>query len=113
MIGVGATGNIKNRYQLIGRLLYLATGKYTLGIAVKQQGQHHFGGIGSTATSFVRPFYFTGIQLLDNFYHKACQAISIQPPFHITGQVDSRSPINFDKFVADASSPSQFCIIYI
>ena len=76
----------------------------------EEQSQHHFGRIGRTATAFVGSFYFAGIQLLDNFYHEASQTVFIQPPFQIARQFECHSSVNFDKFVADEPSPSQFSI---
>ncbi len=67
MVRVSTPCNVEHWYELIGRFLYLATGKDALSVAVKQQSQHHFGRIGRTATTFVRAFYFTGIQLQGQF----------------------------------------------
>ena len=81
MIRMMTASNIQHWDQLIGRLLNLTTAKNALGIAVKQQGQHHLGGIGRTATAFVGSFYLTRIQLLNNIYNKACKTLAIKPTF--------------------------------
>ncbi|MGK7955751.1 MAG: hypothetical protein AB4063_10900 [Crocosphaera sp.] len=82
-------------------------------IAVKQQRQHHLGGIGRTTTTFVSAFYYTRIQLLNNVYNKTRKTVGLKPTFHLTGQLNSCIPINFDKFVANGSSLTTVSIIYI
>ena len=73
MIGVESAGNIEHWDQLIGRLLDLATRKDTLGIAVKQQRQHHLGGIGRTTTANGTPLLLHSYPTAQRFLQQSVQ----------------------------------------
>jgi hypothetical protein len=40
-------------------------------------------------------------------YNKARKAVGIKPTFHLTRQLDSAIPVNFDKYLAEGLLPLQ------
>jgi hypothetical protein len=101
MVWMRSTRYEKHGDQFVSGLLYFATREDTLGVTVKQQGQHHLWWVRRTSTTSIRPFYRTGVQVLHNFYHKTSQIVFIQPTIAVSWHVDRLVSVNVDKILAN------------